>query len=477
MTIHVVGLGPAGARLLTSETSQLLASGLPVILRTRHHPAVPELDPRARWQSCDDLYEREPSFDDTYAAAVERVLEAAVRGDVVYAVPGSPSVAEATVALLRERAAVVGQSVRVYPALSFVDLAVNVLGIDAGNLQVCDAAELRIDSWRPALVAQVFNRDAAGALKLQLLEVYPASHEVVLLHALGSPGERIQRVALERLDQRPFGHLDSIYVPPLDPLADLRRFDGLHEIIRRLHAPGGCPWDREQTHSSLRPHLLEETYETLEAIDSGDPGRLSEELGDLLLQVLMHAAVAEREGTFALADVTDHIGRKLIRRHPHVFGAERAESAEQVHRNWEALKKAEQPERSALEGVPASMPALAASQAIQGRARRLGFDWPDIEGPLEKLREEVGELARSEGAAERADEFGDILFVLANIGQRLGIDAEQALRAANQKFRRRFSAMERLARDREIDLSTLDLSALDALWDEAKAAEAGAAPS
>jgi tetrapyrrole methylase family protein/MazG family protein len=301
--------------------------------------------------------------------------------------------------------------------------------------------------------------------------VLPAEREVTVLSALGTADEAIRSVPLDELDHRPFGYLDTLYLPPLDALDDLRRMDGLIDVVARLHAPGGCPWDREQTHLSLRPHLLEEAYETLEAIDRDDPAALTEELGDVLLQVLMHAEVGARNDDFVLADVIEHIARKLIRRHPHVFGEATASTAEEVYQNWEQLKKQEKPRDSILDGVPVSLPALAASQSIQGRARRVGFDWPDIEGPLDKLREEIGEFARAADAGERADEFGDILFVLVNIADHLGVEAEQALRGANAKFRRRFAGVERLARERNLDLKDLDLAALDALWDEAKAAE------
>lgn len=244
-------------------------------------------------------------------------------------------------------------------------------------------------------------------------------------------------------------------------------------IVGRLHSPDGCPWDRAQTHESLRQHLLEESYECLEAIDRGETESLVEELGDVLLQVLMHAAVGEHQGRFTLDDVAGGIARKLVARHPHVFGDAQAASAEEVSRNWDRLKRKEKPSESILEGVPASLPALAASQALQGRARRAGFDWPDIEGPLDKLREEIGELARAEDGPEREDEFGDVLFVITNVADHLGINAEQALRGANRKFRQRFSEVERLARDRGLELSDLDLAGLDRLWDEAKEALAG----
>jgi tetrapyrrole methylase family protein/MazG family protein len=474
MTVHVAGLGPAGASLITGETLALIQSGLPVLLRTRRHPAVPELDPTGRWESCDDLYNRASAFADVYEAVARRALDMSRSGDTVFAVPGSPLVAEDGVSLLLRLAAEEGVETRLYPALSYVDLAVARLGLNATQMQVCDALEMRVDAQRPAIIGQVFDRDSAAALKLALLDVYPPSHPVRHLRELGTPSESITETQLSEIDRRPWGYLDSLYVPPLAPEEDICRFDGLHAVVARLHAPGGCPWDREQTHASLRKYLLEECYEVLEAVDAGDPAALAEELGDLLLQVLMHAEVGQREGTFSFADIAEGISRKLIRRHPHVFGDATAGSAAEVHRRWDELKKAEKPRASALEGVPTGLPALAQSQSIQGRARRTGFDWPGIEGPLEKLAEELGEFARAADAEEREAEFGDILFVAAGIGQRLGVDAEQALRGANARFRRRFSEVESLAAARGLALDQIDFEELEALWREAKLRTAAA---
>lgn len=467
--IHVVGLGPGDPHHVTVETRALLASGMPILLRTRHHPSAAVLAPNAT--DCDDLYSSGATFDEVYAGAVKRVLAMAAAAPVIYAVPGHPLFAERSVSLLLQRAAAEDLRVKVYPAVSFVDLAASTLGLDLGDIQVCDATSFRFDPQRPALVHQIYDRDTVTALKLQLLEVLPAEHRTTVLSALSTPAEATRELALNELDHRPFGYLDTLYIPAIPALNDLRRMDGLIHVVATLHAPGGCPWDREQTHLSLRPHLLEESYEALEAIDRDDAVALSEELGDVLLQVLMHAEVAARNETFVLADVVEHIAKKLIRRHPHVFGEGTASTADEVYQNWEQLKKAEKPRDSILDGVPQSLPALAASQSIQGRARRVGFDWPDIEGPLEKLREEIGEFARATGATDRADEFGDILFVLVNIADHLGLDAEQALRGANAKFRRRFGDVEKLANARDLDLRDLDLAALDALWDEAKASE------
>ena len=261
---------------------------------------------------------------------------------------------------------------------------------------------------------------------------------------------------------------------PPDPIPDdLRQFEALETIIRRLHGPEGCPWDREQTHQSLRPHLLEEAYELLEAIDAGEGEAIAEELGDVLLQVLMHAAVAERLGEFEFGDVYSRIAGKLVARHPHVFADASAETAEDVRESWEVLKQQERPDRSRLEGVPATLPALAESQTIQGRARRAGFDWPDIQGPLEKLSEEIAELALAEDERDREEEFGDVLFVIAHIAATMGVDGEQALRRANGKFRRRFGLVERWANEQSLDLNELDFEARDELWERAKAAERG----
>ncbi|MEO8539606.1 MAG: nucleoside triphosphate pyrophosphohydrolase [bacterium] len=472
MTIHIVGLGPGDPRHVTVETRELLAAGFPVILRTRHHPSALSLAPGA--SDCDDLYGLGSSFDDVYAAVAARVMQAAVAGDVVFAVPGHPLFAERSVVMLLATAEKAGVAAHVYPAVSFLDLAASALRLDLGALQVCDATGLRIDPRRPALIHQLYDRETVSALKLSLLEFLPGDHQVTVLSALGTPAEAIRKVSLAELDHRAFGYLDTLFVPPIEALDDLRRMDGLIDVVARLHAPDGCPWDREQTHESLRPHLLEETYEALEAIDRDDSQSITEELGDVLLQVLMHAEVGARNDSFVLADVVEHIAKKLIRRHPHVFGDGTASTSEEVYQNWEQLKKAEKPRASILDGVPLSLPALAASQSIQGRARRVGFDWPDIEGPLEKLREEIGEFAHADGAAEQADEFGDILFVLVNIGDHLGVDAEQALRGANAKFRRRFGTVERLAASSGVDLRNLDVAGLDALWDEAKAEERAA---
>ncbi len=250
---------------------------------------------------------------------------------------------------------------------------------------------------------------------------------------------------------------------------DLRKFDSFVEIIARLRAPDGCPWDREQTHQSLRSHLLSECYEVLEALDGGEPDKLCEELGDLLLQILLHAQIARDEGEFDIDDVIESIATKIVRRHPHVFGTEKAASAEEVTHIWEEQKKGEREEgTSVLEGVPDSMPALARAYEISRRAVRMGFEWEDIEGVIDKLVEEIGEIKDTVTREEKEKEFGDLLFTLVNVARWEGIDAEAALREANRKFSRRFAYMEELCRQRGLNFPELSFKEKDGLWEEAK---------
>jgi tetrapyrrole methylase family protein/MazG family protein len=268
-------------------------------------------------------------------------------------------------------------------------------------------------------------------------------------------------------------------------------------VMDRLYSPGGCPWDREQTHESLRNHLLEEAYEVYDALADGATPALAEELGDLLLQVVLHAQLAAESGVFDLVDVNAAIATKIVRRHPHVFGEAEARTASDVNRQWERIKADERaqgangnatdtaaraagaagatepaPPRGALDGVSRILPALAASQEMQERAANIGYDWPSIDGVLEKVTEETAELAVAASHEERVEEFGDLLMVLVNVGRRHGIEAEGALRAANDKFRRRFGHVERLARERGVALRDLSFEQLDELWDEAKASDA-----
>ncbi len=252
-------------------------------------------------------------------------------------------------------------------------------------------------------------------------------------------------------------------------IQDPKRFSTLVDIIARLRGPDGCPWDRKQSHASLRECLLGECYEVLETLDDKDWQRLCQELGDLLMQVVLHAQIATEAKEFELGDVISSINTKLVHRHPHVFGSLKVKDTDEVLVNWEALKKEErQKDASMLDGVPREMPSLAYSQEVQSRVARVGFDWEDDEGVIDKLAEEVREFRQAEDKERKAEEFGDLLFTLANIARRQGIDLEAALREANRRFYRRFAFMEELCRKRGLDFAELSFDEQNKLWEEAK---------
>jgi tetrapyrrole methylase family protein/MazG family protein len=300
---------------------------------------------------------------------------------------------------------------------------------------------------------------------------YPATHPVALVGS-GTDGPETMALSLGEVASLPDdARYDALYLPPLDPLDDLRAPNTLGYITARLRAPGGCPWDREQTPASLTPYMIEEAHEAVDAIERGDAVDTVEELGDVLLQVVLHSQLAEEEGRFTLADIAAEVNAKLVRRHPHVFGDVSVSNSSEVLRNWESIKRVEKGEKrtSVLDGVPLALPALLLAQTIGRKAAKVGFDWPDVAGTLDKVREEIDEIAAAVSEEERREEVGDLLFALTSVCRHLGVDAEQSLRAATRKFETRFRHVETLARARGLDLSALDIDALEALWQEAKA--------
>ena len=314
-------------------------------------------------------------------------------------------------------------------------------------------------------------RHARHGAREVLLALYPHDHRLQQLP------DGTQRVLDDLTDQELAG--GDWFVPALSPLDNLASPHGMAAISARLRATDGCPWDRRQTHASLGPFVLEEAYETVDAIERGAPADLAEELGDLFLQIILHAQLAAEEGSFDLTDVYRMLGAKIVRRHPHVFGDVEVSSAEEVLRNWEAIKAAERHEAggppSAFSGVARALPALAASREIQERASSLGWDWPAIEGVWEKVAEELaelheaGEIEGDAGRDARLHELGDVLFAAANLARWLKLDPEEALRSANRRWIDRYERVEALATARGMVLADLSPEAKDALWNEVKA--------
>ena len=360
-----------------------------------------------------------------------------------------------------------------------VDELLATAGIDpADGVQVVSAARLAAVPFDPSLPLLVLRdtgpdadplpgRHARRGPRGVLGALYPDAH---LLRRLDDGAD----VALAGLDDAALAG-DDWLVPPLDPVDNLASPHGMAAISARLRAPDGCPWDRKQTHLTLRPYLLEEAYETVDAIENGSPADLAEELGDLLLQVILHAQFAAEAGTFDLTDVYRSIAAKIVRRHPHVFGEVNVDGVEQVLTNWETIKAGERAERGkahegAFGGVARALPALPGSREIQERASALGWDWDSIDGVWEKVREEVEELRAAETDDDRLHELGDTLFALVNLARWMKLDPEEALRAANHRWVGRYRQVEALAQARGIDLDALSLAEKDVLWDEVKGA-------
>lgn len=521
-TITVVGLGPGAVGHLSLETMGLLKSCAQVILRTAVHPTVAELEKQqVKFTSCDDLYEKAASFEEVYNSVVARVLAAARQGDVVYAVPGSPLVAEKTVVLLREAAKKQGVGLVIKPSMSFLDLAYVELGIDPiAGLQIIDAqdfGEIANGGQHPLMITQVYSQMVASDLKIALMDVLPDEYEIYFLRNLGLPDEECRPIKLYELDRQPhIDHLTSAYIPPMAedhsldavsadelpgiislgededefvdddeeayaedflPEAGFDDFDiqPLADVMRTLREPGGCPWDREQTHKSIRSNMIEEVYEYLEAVDADDVDGMREELGDMLMQVVFHARMAQEAGRFDLQDVIDEVVDKLIRRHPHVFGDTHVEGSDDVLRNWETIKKQEKQERKhVLDGVSQGLPALLRAYKLQGKAAKVGFDWNDISGVWAKVEEELGELreAIASGDKEAAEaELGDVLFAIVNYARHNKIEPEVALDGTNNRFAKRFGYVEQRVQASGRPWQEFSLQELDKFWDEAKKLE------
>jgi tetrapyrrole methylase family protein/MazG family protein len=478
--VVIVGLGPGPRNTVTQATLEAIERIDVQFVRTKRHPTA-DLMPKAT--SFDSLYDTLPTFEDVYREITEAVVAAALQhGEVLYAVPGSPLILESSVAQLRADSRV---EVQVLPALSFLDLAWGALGIDPVNagVRLIDGHRFATEASGergPLLVAQVHADWVLSDVKLSH-ESANGNEPVVLLHHLGLPDQRVEHTTWQQLDRvLPADHLTTLYIAQMaEPVSgELAR---LHQLARTLREQ--CPWDREQTHDSLIKHLIEETYEVvdaIEALDADDPATdeaFIEELGDLLYQVEFHATIAEQQGRFSMADVARSIHDKLVRRHPHVFGDVVANSANDVVQTWDEVKRAEKKSvdgaaSSTFTGVAKSGPSLQYATKIQKRAADVGFDWPNADGAFEKIIEESAEIRQAVALNSDPEtvrmELGDLLFSVVNLSRHLGHDAEQALRGASDKFRHRFEQVEQLALSRDIDLASAPLEQLDALWDEVK---------
>jgi tetrapyrrole methylase family protein/MazG family protein len=461
--VVVVGLGPAGADLVLPAALDAFAR-IPVrFARTAQHPAIDDLAAQAiTFTALDQLYDQGDDLDAVYSAIASYVVDAAhTHGEVVYAVPGSPNVAEKTVLLLRAA----NVDVEIVPGVSFADLAWARLGIDPlAGVRVVDARSFAIDAagmGGPMLIAQADTTFVLSDVKLALLEVVRPDHDVTVLQRLGLPDEQVMTIRLADLDRdvEP-DHLTSVFVDTGE-LTVASEFARLVALAERLRGPGGCPWDAKQTHHSLRRHVLEEAYEVAEAIEAlpvdapnGDIDlarydALEDELGDLLFQVVIQSVLAAEAGGFTVADVARRIHDKLVRRHPHVFGEVNVSSADEVVTNWEQIKREETGAESIVASVTAGLPSLLAVQKLLRKADSVGLE-PALDAP---------DLADEEAV-------GRALAAIVAAGTARDVDAESALAGWVRRFRERFQRMEALARARDVDLARADAGVVNALWQE-----------
>lgn len=481
--LKIMGLGPGAYEALTIGALKELKNNKNIYFRTEKHPTVNFLkDEGIKFKSYDHAYEKYDSFDDVYKYIAEDLITKIKDDeDLIYAVPGHPLVAEKSVINLIELCKENNIQYEVLPAVSFVDAMMEALQVDPiEGVKIIDAFDMKnqiLDKRVGTIITQVYNNFIASEVKLRLLEGYEDDTEIIFVRAAGVEGlESIRKIPLYELDwQEDIDYLTSIYIPK--DLGNKKDFQDLLDIIETLRNPGGCPWDREQTHESLKSALLEECYEVIDAIENEDEDALIEELGDVLLQVVFHASIGKEDGYFDIMDVIGAISNKMINRHPHVFGNEEANTSEQVLVNWDEIKKEEKGIKTLTEemqNIAKSLPATTRAYKVQKKAKKVGFDWDDVNCAMDKVKEELNEIKEVYNCEDKSiieGEVGDLLFACINVARFLEVDGELALDKTIKKFIKRFSYIENEAIKNNKNLKDMTLEDMDKLWEEAKTSE------
>jgi tetrapyrrole methylase family protein/MazG family protein len=499
--LTIVGLGPGRWEALTFEAATLLQQADSLYLCS---PVDLSLDsilshcPGLTVRPLAAYHHSSPAPTETYDRILTEIQTALeCEPSVIYGVPGSPFIGEPTVPLLLALCRELGIESRIIDGLSPLQTALAAVGcVDTRWLQVLDAEYIALLGsenavgetaepsttlpWRaplpvaPLLISNLHDRSMTVPITRWLQRFYPPRHAIHILRINGSAACPAQTLPLDQLTGlTDIDRHTVLYIPPLTDIENARTFTGIMQLTRRLRGPGGCPWDREQTQESLKPYLLEETYEVLDALDAGDPALIAEEFGDLLYQITINAQVAAEHGAYTIEDVIENVITKLVGRHPHVFGDVELTSAQDVRHAWESFKQRQKPKRSSvLEGIPRGLPALPQSNLMQKRAASIGFVWPGIDEVIAKVKEELEEVRREITACAPAqrqrEELGDLLFALVGIARQQRIDPEEALRLANHKFAERFQFVERHAAAAAKTIRDLSAEELDTIWTEAK---------
>ncbi|MCX7696004.1 MAG: nucleoside triphosphate pyrophosphohydrolase [Caloramator sp.] len=475
--ITIVGLGPGSFEDLTMKSLSLMKNAKRLYLRTEKHPNVEEIKKMGiKFDTFDKYYDESEDFEEVYKKIARDIVDIE---DVVYAVPGHPLVAERSVQLIIEYAKEKDIPVEIIPALSFIDAIINTLKIDPANgLKIIDALDIerqRPDKRVGNIITQVYNRLVASELKIKLMDYYDDEYEIYVIRAAGVEGlERVEKIPLYMLDRLNWiDYLTSVYIPKVEENSKKDFYD-LLDIMERLRGDDGCPWDREQTHESLKKYLLEEAYEVLDAIDKDDMDELCEELGDVLLQIVFHSQIAKEFGEFNIYDVVNGICQKMIKRHPHVFSDSVVNSVDDVLDNWQQIKKKEKNIDSytkEMQRIPKSMPSLIRSYKVQEKAKEVGFDWDDVSDAIKKVQEEYLEVLEAIEIGDNnkiEEEIGDLVFAVVNVARFCNINPEIALTKTVEKFIKRFEYIENKADEMGKSLKDMTLEEMDEIWNQSK---------
>lgn len=471
--ITVVGLGPGPKEHLTLGALAAMQKAHRLVLATARHGVAEHLKAEGiAFDTLDSLFDESEDFDQFAAAAAERLIALSAEGPLVYGV--ADPLSDSSVAALRDRLPEGLKLLPGLPALSaFLAQApapLPILYTDATRLQV-------FDGQRPLCISELNSRQLAGDCKLQLLDYYDPDSPLYFFPPGKAAERRVVRTTLEELDRQPrYDHsAGAVLLPKAGWERERYDMQDLVRLMRKLRAPGGCPWDREQTHRSLARYLSEEAHEAVHAISEEDWLALADELGDVLLQVVFHADIGEETGTLSLADITGSVCRKMIRRHRHVFGGSRLDTPEQVEESWERIKQEERGQQSAadkMRAIPASLPAMLRSIKVQEAAAKLGFDWPEALQALDKVHEEAEELRSDvQAGKDPRDELGDLFFACLNTARLMGQNPDELVNMATDKFIKRFETMEKAIKTDQKDSKCLTLDDWDVYWSRSKQAE------